>query len=330
MNVSEILGEPVAPKLKLRTGRDILTGDYPKPEFLIDDFLMPGLTLFYGKPKIGKSVLSLQLAKALGGGTSFLGKAIKQCKVLFLDLEESNWLLKERMQSQGWVEEDAESVTFLTIEDNFETSIGYLNDGGIEKLVGIIKDGEFEVVILDMLIHAVDADVNDYAEMKKELRPIHVALHTLCPDVALIVIHHSRKQGAQKDDIIDGALGSIGITGAADIIWVLHSDNNNKTKGILEVKGRSIRQSELKIMHSDDDAMLWVFADEDLPTDSEQVVLDALVRYGPMIQAEIARKIDKTEKSTSRWLANLFEKGWVISKSCKTGVYWEIEQRELL
>ena len=79
---------PVLPELV--NGYDILNGDFPEPEFLFPGLLTKGVTFCCGRPKTGKSWLTLQLAIAAASQTAAFGrfKPKRPFKVLYCGLEE--------------------------------------------------------------------------------------------------------------------------------------------------------------------------------------------------------------------------------------------------
>jgi hypothetical protein len=74
----------------VKTAAEVYRADYSEPVPLVEAILFQGLTLFAGRPKIGKSWLALQLALALVLGTKFAGylNVLRRCTVLYLSLEE--------------------------------------------------------------------------------------------------------------------------------------------------------------------------------------------------------------------------------------------------
>jgi hypothetical protein len=85
------VAEMPAPALpELINGYDILTGDFPEPEFLFPGLLAKGVTFCCGRPKTGKSWLTLQLAIAAASQTPAFGRfrAKRPFKVLYCGLEE--------------------------------------------------------------------------------------------------------------------------------------------------------------------------------------------------------------------------------------------------
>ena len=97
--------DPTQPPLQLWTADDILTTDWPKPVWAIPGLLPVGLTILAGRPKVGKSWLTLQIALAVASGGRVLGQPGEKGPVLYLALEDPPRRLKERMLKQGWTKD---------------------------------------------------------------------------------------------------------------------------------------------------------------------------------------------------------------------------------
>ncbi|MCH8167158.1 MAG: AAA family ATPase [Proteobacteria bacterium] len=57
---------------------------FPPINWVVPDILPEGLTIFAGKPKVGKSWLALDMALAVAGGGSVLGRECLPGPVLYL------------------------------------------------------------------------------------------------------------------------------------------------------------------------------------------------------------------------------------------------------
>src|SRR5579859_4661349 len=76
--------------LKTSDAFSIYKADYPPPVFMVEDLLPVGLTLAAGRPKVGKSWLTLRIAIAAAFGEIALGRfrVHGAKKVVYLALEE--------------------------------------------------------------------------------------------------------------------------------------------------------------------------------------------------------------------------------------------------
>ena len=75
---------------KIISAADLENMEIPDPEWIVDEILPTGLSIFSGQPKAGKSWLVLDLAHSVATGNEFLG-VIPVCKVkvLYIALEDS-------------------------------------------------------------------------------------------------------------------------------------------------------------------------------------------------------------------------------------------------
>ena len=75
---------------------DLQTQAFPPIKWMMPDYLPEGLTVFAGRPKIGKSWWVLGVALAVARGTETMGKFVERGDVLYCGLEDG----KRRMQSR--------------------------------------------------------------------------------------------------------------------------------------------------------------------------------------------------------------------------------------
>ena len=208
-----------APLARSRTAADLLKADLPPHRWLVDGLLVrPGLTLLGGQPKVGKSWLSLQLARAVALGADVLQRPTSQPgAVLYYALEDGPSRLQARLRAAGW--DGAENVRFL-----FGDAIPPLDAGGLSALAADIQLRRPALVVLDSLAAAKSSDLaeNDSGQVAE----LMYALARLCSahDLSMLVVHHHRKltTGSPLADLRgSGALG-----GAADAILALYRERN--------------------------------------------------------------------------------------------------------
>jgi AAA domain len=208
-----------APLARSRTAGDLLKANLPPHRWLVDGLLVrPGLTLLGGQPKVGKSWLSLQLARAVALGADVLQRPASQPgAVLYYALEDGPSRLQARLRAAGW--DGAENVRFL-----FGDAIPPLDMGGLTSLAWDIQRRRPALVVIDSLAAAKSSDLaeNDSGQVAE----LMYALARLCSahDLSMLVVHHHRKltTGSPLADLRgSGALG-----GAADSILALYRERN--------------------------------------------------------------------------------------------------------
>ena len=202
-----------------RTAAELLKADLPPHRWLVDGLLVrPGLTLLGGQPKVGKSWLALQLARAVALGAEVLQRPASQPgSVLYYALEDGPSRLQARLRTAGW--DGAENVRFL-----FGDAIPPLDTGGLTALAADIQLRKPALVVIDSLAAAKSSNLaeNDSGQVAE----LMYTLARLCSahDLSMLVVHHHRKvtTGSPLADLRgSGALG-----GAADSILALYRERN--------------------------------------------------------------------------------------------------------
>lgn len=201
-------------RLFLVTAKDLQDMTFPAIEWIVEDIIPEGLSLFCGKPKLGKSWAALDLSCAVADGAQFLGNLCEQGDVLYLALEDNERRLHDRLTK---IRPEGSWPTNLTLA----TECPRLNHGGITALEGWIAGaGNPRMIIIDTLAAVRDikgSKDGGYLEDYGALRELHrIASQRR---LAIIVIHHLRK--ADADDPFDTVSGSTGLTGAADATLIL-------------------------------------------------------------------------------------------------------------
>ena len=226
---------------------DLQTTEFPPVSWVVDGLLPEGLTLFAGKPKLGKSWMSLHLGYAVATGGGFLGRPVTQGTVLYAALEDNNRRLKDRLTRMAPLGDR------WPTEFDLCTQWPRLDNGGLDALEGYLdQKPKTRCLILDTLApvrpttKAKESQyTGDYAAMS--------GLHRLANEraVSVLVVHHLRK--ADADDPFDMVSGSTGLTGAADTTLVL----TRKADGcVLYGRGRDLAEFETAV-EFDTDACTW-------------------------------------------------------------------------
>ena len=206
-------------------------------KFVIPGLIVEGLTLFCGKPKIGKSWLLLHAAIAIARGGFTLGelKCIEG-DVLCCALEDSKRRLRSRMKKLlgGEVNKAPPRLTF-------RTEMPRLAQGGLEIISNWIKGATSpRLVVIDTLAMVRMPNRKDQSTYDADYDTL-VSLRSLANQygVAIVVVHHLRK--AESDDPFDTISGTLGLTGCPDSIVVLKRDAAGAQ---LLARGRDIEEME--------------------------------------------------------------------------------------
>ena len=231
------------------TAYELMEKDVKSIRYCIDTFLPAGLVVLAGSPKAGKSFFIYDMSIHVAKGEPFLGYKANRSSVLYYALEDSESRLKDRLL--GFVEE-APANLYIS------TSAPTLEDGLLEQIRRFVETHpDTRVIIIDTLQkirkNAEASYGNDYSEL--------AGIKTLADllGICILVIHHTRK--ANDADPFNKILGTNGIAGTADTIFVLDTNPKDPDNAILHCKGRDIEERKLKLRRNHDNGAWDLVAD---------------------------------------------------------------------
>jgi hypothetical protein len=218
--------------------------------FAVPGLLQEGLTILAGAPKLGKSRLMLAMAVAIASGGKALGTIdVEQGDVLYLALEDGRRRIQRRIAQL--LEPGVNFPHALHIGEDCPR----LDDGGVEAIAAWLDaHPHTRLVIIDTFKRVRPrerAGVSTYGQDYDALAP----LQTLAQErgVAIVVVHHTRKQGAE--DPLDLISGSTGLTGSADAALVLRRARGS-ADATLTVVGRDLDDADVALRS--DEHVGWV------------------------------------------------------------------------
>ena len=222
---------------------------FEPPNYAVPGYIVEGLTLLAGKPKIGKSWLMLHVGLAVACG-SFTLDDIHCVKgdVLYAALEDNKRRLQRRLRKLLDGRPAPNRLRFLSAGE-----MPRLSEGGVALIRAWIEQApEPKLVVVDVLAKVRDPRRkdqgpydSDYAAME-ELKKIADEY-----GIAIVVIHHLRKMDA--DDPLDQVSGTTGLSGSADTVLVLNRTSSGTT---LHGRGRDIEDIE-KAVQFDESTCTW-------------------------------------------------------------------------
>ena len=198
------------------------------------------LLVITARPKVGKSIVAVNLALALAEGKPFLNLPTSPCAVLYIDLERPLETLN-RLKTLGAIGNPNIFVPEERIDaDKLDT---------LRELIRQVKERTNRpvVVVIDTLGDFIEpalrqrrASINDYdpiAEILQDLRDL--ALELGC---AFVFTHHARKALAEEANEVD-ILGSTAIAGKFDVL--VHLQRANPATLRLIAEGNAILKNQL-------------------------------------------------------------------------------------
>jgi hypothetical protein len=217
------------------TASDLKGKTFSPVKYVVPGYIPEGVTIFAGKPKIGKSWLLYDVCLASAADRFVLGE-IKptQGDVLYLALEDSERRLKKRLEKLwpggAW-----------PVRLKLATEWRKADAGGLDDLAewcdSVAKPVLIVVDTLEKIRPTPKGNAAAYSTDYVAIAGLHKLAHTR--GIAVVVIHHVRKMEA--DDPFDMVSGTNGLTGAADTILVLKRQAGNVT---LHARGRDIEEKE--------------------------------------------------------------------------------------
>jgi hypothetical protein len=292
---------------------DLLSLELPDVNYLVDGLIAPGVHLLIGKPKKGKSWLTLDLALAVSQGSSWLERQCAQGEVLYFALEDNRRRAKLRLQmlvNRVMNGPQAGPIIIRTMEDKIEpVDHGFMAD--FENTLRL--NPRIRLVIIDTLAKIkpskkVGESIYDYD--RRCIDPF-TEICARYPDLVIIIVHHMRK--AETDDPYDTVNGSLGLTGAGDGIFVLMHDRVNDCD-VLHATGREIETQEMAIKLNAPKWELLGDPDDVGMRDSHRTVLEVFDQNDnmPMTMTQIVAATGAKKPTVQGWLYQMKKKGMLI------------------
>ena len=217
-------------------------------QWIVPEYIPEGLTVFAGKPKIGKSWLMLGVSLGVGRGTEALGKLVEKGDVLYCGLEDGERRMQSRVAKilgpaiKGWPE-----------NFTFQWRLNALDAGGLDYLEKwLIEHSSRRLIVIDTLGKVRGKKARDEEQYQYDYRMLG-GLQQLATQyrVAIVVVHHVRKSDAE--DVLDTVSGTTGIAGAADSIIVLgRTDKGTR----FYIRGRDTEEQD-KLVEFDPETAIW-------------------------------------------------------------------------
>jgi len=284
------------------TVRELYRTGLPAPIWVVRELLPAGLASLAGRPKMGKSLLALQLAAAVALGRSFLGYEVKAGPVLFLALEDPPQRLQERLRRLQVTE---------SAPMQFYTEWPGLNAGGLRELQQCLPEMQPRLVVIDTLSRALGGSGGKPGDQASGAL---TALQRLAHEqrCCVLTVDHHRK-GGQRRDAVDDLLGPTSKAAALDTVWGLYGGRGQRGVS-LRVTGREVRPCELAL-EFDRGRQTWQVGAEPYLAPKEPAMMGvgrALAGLGGVATtSEIAKALGVSVGNVSRALAALVSAGWV-------------------
>ena len=258
-----------------------------KKDFIVEKLMKSGgLYCLVARPKVGKSLLALQLANSVATGTTFLGLKTTPSPVLYISTEMDFAQILERIEIMDLKFTDK---NFLFKEREINERKLNLMDLQLD-FQDFANDYNGQLVIIDMF-SGIDLnngyDLNNYQDIGQYVIP---TFRELCKkhNFTILLIHHLNKNNT--------SLGSTAIDGSVDGKITLNLDNNLKNKILFNYESRDFDGLDLILKKKDNLTFeLSEFEIEDLNTNL-QIFLNYAIKQKEFsfTVSEITSKLNLT------------------------------------
>jgi len=219
-------------------GDTLMQMEFQPLSYVIPGYVVEGLTVLGGKPKLGKSWWAYDAAIAVATGGRAMGKVeCEQGDCLYLALEDNRRRMKDRINVLRPLSKKRGGLDRLkvrTIAPRIDA--GLLDE--LEKWRSSVPNPRLIIIDVYMKVRPTrkrneDSYAADYAAVIPLQR--YASEHRL----AIVLVTHTRKMEAE--DPLESISGTNGITGAADAVLVLSRSAKGMT---LYGRGRDIEEIE--------------------------------------------------------------------------------------
>jgi hypothetical protein len=253
----------------------LLGMDFAPLEYVIPGYVVEGLTVLGGKPKLGKSWWAYDASIAVATGGKAMGSVnCEEGDVLYLALEDNRRRVKDRLltlcPARKLMNIRLDRLTVRTVAPRIDTGLLVEMDKWRRGCANP------RLIIIDVFLKVrpprkkgEDAYAADYEAVTPLQR--YASEHRL----AIVLVTHTRKMEAE--DPLEAISGTNGVTGAADAVLVLNRDAKGTT---LYGRGRDIEEIETAMRFDGGRWSILGDADEVRKSDERRKIVAALKEAG--------------------------------------------------
>lgn len=194
-------------------------------EWIVDQLIpRPGMVELMGPPKAGKTFITTDLALAVAQGKPFFGRQTKQSRVLYLQLDTSEHIMRDRGQRlrRAGYDITAPLLGMIHPEDAMRP-VNIMLQAGADYVKQALAIQNPALCIIDTLRECHQEDENESTAMKLVMD----RLEQLFIGRSLFLVHHINKipEEVERPDPVRSSRGSSYITGKVDAFWMLYKQH---------------------------------------------------------------------------------------------------------
>ncbi len=244
-------------------------------EWICEPLVAPGRqTVLYSAPKVGKSLLALQLVVAISRGEPVLGARTERTHVLYLDFENDPIHdVRERLMNMGHNRDAFDNVSYAT----YPTIPPLDTEAGARHVATMIDQTGAGLVVIDTIGRAVQGEENSNDTWLNLYRQTGLMLKR--KGVALLRLDHSGK------DENRGQRGGSAKQGDVDLVWRMSEVIANESYRLdLEAQRMYVPETSL-VLRREQDPLAHHVDTRSSTQIREQAILEALDAAGLPISA---------------------------------------------
>jgi len=274
------------------TAKELMEKDMKEIRWVIEGVIPEGLTLFAGKPKVGKSFFVLNVAIDLSTGSDAFGSIpTEPAAVLYLALEDPESRIQGRLLKMLKNQPAPDNLHIVTVD-------GWprIHEGGMDGLeTWMLDHPDTRLVIVDTLERFKRPGKTTgyfYSDDYQNLAPLQEFANK--HHIGVLVVHHTKKTSTK--DPFDEITGSVGLTAAADTLAKLDRPYTGRGEGrIFTFRGRDVGEGELSFRFEDCGYVLEGEAAEQFQgSDSRRAIINYLEATDePVPRKELVEVMEK-------------------------------------
>ncbi len=306
---------------------ELLQKTFPATDAMLASGLMDkgGAIIISGPQKIGKSLFATQLALCLASQRSFLGFEVGPAayRTLILQAEVGEKRMQERFlkQTRGFPADALNRVmsasVFSSVQLDKPEAVLEIHEA-LEHLRQPDPDQKLpDLLIIDPLVNFHSGDENVAKDMTKV---INVLNEFRAKGVAVVLVHHHSKGGAEKANVGHRLRGSTVLPGWYDSHFSLDWNNKERTSVKLDFEVRHDEAPETKVLKLNSETLQF----EDQNDESSQIglVVSAVEELKGATRDQVAKRYGKTPQWAGKWLQLAVEDGQLFNLQKGRSTYY--------
>jgi hypothetical protein len=295
---------------------ELMAMEFPPNHWLVENLIpLQAITVIHGAPMSLKTWIVLELAiQAAQGNKLFNHFETVKTGSLLIDMESGEWLLQDRFKT---LQANSDlPIHYLTMESS-EFTIAYAR--GLAKWC---NKHDIKLVIIDSLTRIHSGDENT----SKDSNKIFGILRQLTKrGLTVVLIHHNRKGGKNKEDDGEAMRGSSDIQASIDCQISVRRPYNDEYLTIKQIKCRNaleLPMMELNFKKHDDGHSEFIYLGQIANSgkqDVKPVILQVIAEKPGLSQKDIHSGLEELghgiNEKTLRSLLKALESGGEILKT---------------